>query len=483
MNSPKIHSGAISELPSDAAAGEGLRMAPAETPGVILRPDEALDFALRFHRINYLAEAEVLYRRILQVLPDNLDALHFLGLLCHQQDRHKEAIELIRRILELDPQNCDGYNNLGNVLQNIGELPEAESCYRKAISLRPDHAAAYNNLGVVLSVQKRVAEAVESHRRAVELNQDSADYFHNLGNALRRAGEIDESLHSYRKAIVLAPGHVGARRALARTLVGAGRRQEAENVFEEWLRIDPVNQVVLYLKAACLEREAPERAPNAYIEGLFDDMANEFDTRLLEYLDYRAPDLLAEALTAILPPAASTLEVLDAGCGTGLCAHHLRPYARRLTGVDLSASMLHKAAARRLYDDLIKAELTEFLGRRTEAYDVVASADTLCYFGNLEPVFHAAAKALKEGGILAFTLEDAGEEAPDSQLTPNCRYVHTRSYVQLALGAAGLSVCSISPVILRKELGKPVRGHLAVARKQFENYSSSVANMTSRGEK
>jgi len=95
------------------------------------------------------------------------------------------------------------------------------------------------------------------------------------------------------------------------------------------------------------------------------------------------------------------------------------PYARRLIGVDISGSMLKKAAGRRLYDDLIKAELTEFLGRQAETYDVVVSADTLCYFGKLEPVFHAAAKALKEGGILAFTLEDGAKEYRIWRLLPN----------------------------------------------------------------
>ncbi len=74
---------------------------------------------------------------------------------------------------------------------------------------------------------------------------------------------------------------------------------------------------------------------------------------------------------------------------------------------------------RKTYDDLVKFELTEFLNRQTEAYDVIASADTLCYFGDLEPVFRAAAKALKPGGLLAFTLEDARDD--DGLPTPSPR--------------------------------------------------------------
>jgi predicted TPR repeat methyltransferase len=201
------------------------------------------------------------------------------------------------------------------------------------------------------------------------------------------------------------------------------------------------------------------------VEQVFDDMADTFDAHLVENLDYRAPELLGDALAAALPPPAASLDVLDAGCGTGLCAPLLRPYARRLIGVDLSAGMLARAAGRHAYDDLVQAELTTFLDRQIEAYDVIASADTLCYFGKLAPVVQAAAKALKVGGLLAFTLEDAEHDGRGFQLQPHGRYAHARTYVESALSAAGLAVHSIVSVLLRKEGGQPVAGHLVVARK------------------
>ena len=55
--------------------------------------------------------------------------------------------------------------------------------------------------------------------------------------------------------------------------------------------------------------------------------------------------------------------MLDAGCGTGLCGPLIAPYARRLVGVDLSERMLAQARARDVYDELVKGELTAYLGR------------------------------------------------------------------------------------------------------------------------
>lgn len=432
---------------------------------VILDVDEALEFALQLHRNGSLDEAETLYRRVIAAAPDNLNALHFLGVLCHQQNRNAEAANLIQRIIALDPQNADAHNNLGNVLEGLGKFSEAEACYRKAIVLRPSHDPAYNNLGVILMAQRNVATALNAYRQAVALAPESADYRYNMGNALRKSGEFEQAVAAYQEAVKLNPDHTGARQGLARTLLQAGRRDQAAEVFEEWLRKEPGNPVILYVQAACLGKGAPDRAPDAYIQQVFDDAADSFDLHLVDNLDYRAPGLVIAALSEVLPSPNADLDILDAGCGTGLCGPLLRPYARRLVGVDLSQKMLTKASGRKTYDDLVKYELTEFLSHQPESFDVIASADTLCYFGDLAPIFQAAAKALKPDGLLVFTLEDNGDDTTDSQLHPQGRYAHARAYVEGAIGKAGIAAQSITSVVLRNEGKQPVAGHLVVAKK------------------
>ena len=432
---------------------------------VTLEPAEALHIALQLHQKGLLNEAEMLYHRILDVGPKTLDALHFLGLLCHQQSRHEEAVALIERIIFLAPNNADAHNNLGNVLEGLGKSDEAEACYRKAIELRPDHANAFNNLGVILSARKMMAEAVDAYRTATELAPDSVDFRYNLGNALRKSGALNEAVLVFREAIVLRPEHNGAWQGLARTYLMSDRRDLAAEVYEEWLRLYPGDPAILFSLSACRGEDAPSRAPESYIQQVFDNMSERFDSHL-ESLEYRVPDLIGEALAEVIPDPAANLDILDAGCGTGLCGPILRPYARLLTGIDLSSGMLNKAESRSAYDKLIRAELTAFIGRHTEEFDVIASADTLCYFGDLEPVFTACFKALKPGGFLAFTLEDSGSAGPDSLLSPHCRYSHSRPYVEGVLTAAGLGIDLFRKVFLRNEGGEPVAGHLVVAKKQ-----------------
>jgi predicted TPR repeat methyltransferase len=158
--------------------------------------------------------------------------------------------------------------------------------------------------------------------------------------------------------------------------------------------------------------------------------------------------------------------ILDAGCGTGLCGPKLRPYACRLSGVDLSPGMLEKARARDCYDELVCAELTAFLHNPPGTYDVIACVDTLCYFGDLGAVLQHAAGALRRDGRLIFTVESSDDDdAADFQLEYSGRYSHREDYLHRALEAAGFAVDSMQPAHLRLEGGHPVQGRVVSVRK------------------
>ena len=304
----------------------------------------------------------------------------------------------------------------------------------------------------------RVADAEAAYRAAIEIDPDHADAHHNLGVLLNGLGRAREAARCFSKVITLRPKHPEARRLLALAHYTLGEVDKAIDIFDEWLREEPDDPIARHMLAACSGRDVPERASDAFIETTFDSFAASFDAKLAS-LAYRAPALVAEMLARAGVDASRSLDVVDAGCGTGLCGPLVAPYARRLVGVDLSEAMLARARERNVYDELVKRELTAYLQDFPGSFDVIVSADTLVYFGPLEAVAAAAANALRPGGVLVFTVEELSGTASDAgySLSPNGRYQHSPDYLERVLADAGLQ-SEILPAELRLEAGEPVAG-------------------------
>jgi predicted TPR repeat methyltransferase len=428
--------------------------------------EEAISIAIRLQQNEQWVAAGDIYRRVLEIRPDYADAVHFSGVLAHQEGRSDEAVRLIERSLELDPERPDYYSNLGIVLRDRLQLTEAIEACRHAIALDPNHANAHNNLGVLLRAQGRVVDAEAAYRAAIRASPEHSDAYTNLGILLNAQKRTHEAVVCFCKVITFRPRHPEARRLLALAHCTLGEVDEAVAVFEEWLREEPDHPIARHLIAACSGHDVPSRASDAFIEQTFDSFAGSFDAKLAR-LQYRAPALVAAALAdaGIATAGSKSLDVLDAGCGTGLCGPLIAPYARRLVGVDLSARMLAQAEARSVYDELVKGELTAYLSASPGSFDVIVSADTLVYFGALEGVVAAAAEALRSGGRLIFTVEELIDPSLDGyRLSPHGRYSHTREYLERVLTDANLRT-QIIPAELRLEAGEPVAGLVVHATK------------------
>ena len=427
--------------------------------------DEAVAFAILLQKNGQLGEAGEVYRRVLDTEPEHARALHYAGVLAHQQGRSDDAIALIEKSLALDPDRADSYNNLGIVLQSASKLDAAIDAYRRAIAIDPRHANAHSNLGVLLRVTGNPTEAEAAYRTAIEIAPDHIDAYTNLGILLNARGRTEEAAACYCKVITLRPKHPEARRLLALAHCVLGDVDAAVRIFEAWLKDEPDDPIARHMLAACTGREVPARASDGFVERTFDGFAASFESKL-QKLSYRAPALIAAVLERSSVAASPSLDVLDAGCGTGLCGPLVAPYARRLTGVDLSDGMLAHAKQKNVYDELTKAELTGYLRDHCHAFDLIVSADTLVYFGSLDALVSAAAGSLRPNGLFVFTLEHAITSEPDAgyRLERHGRYSHSRTYVERLLANAGLTT-EITQADLRMESGAPVAGLVVKAGK------------------
>ncbi|MBI3865104.1 MAG: tetratricopeptide repeat protein [Planctomycetia bacterium] len=334
----------------------------------------------------------------------------------YRQGRLDEAIAACRRVVVERPDLPEPLHLLGLLLVKSGALEAAESSLRAALDLNPACAAAWKDLGNLYGETGRPDEALRACERAADICPEDLSAALSLGNALKAAGRYDDAAAVYRRVIARDPACTAARRELCAVLRAAGRTEETRRALEDWLTQEPGHPIASHILAAFAEGQTPDRASDRYVQSVFDQFAGSFEEQLAR-LEYRGPDLIAAALAARLGPARAALDVLDAGCGTGLCGPVLRPYARTLDGVDLSPQMLDVARQKQLFDHLETAELTAFLAGHEQRWDLIVACDTFNYFGQLEPLLAAAARALQPAGTLVFTLE-RDDAPPDSGSMP-----------------------------------------------------------------
>ncbi|HWA80821.1 MAG TPA: tetratricopeptide repeat protein [Acetobacteraceae bacterium] len=179
---------------------QGIRQKPISAGA-----ERTLQQALALHQLGRLAEAERLYKQILQQDPNHVDALHLLGMAALQAGQKERGVRLLEKVIRIRPDIASAHSNLGVALRDLGRFTDAIASYDKAIALTPESAEPHNNRGVALADLGRLDEALASYERAIALKPDYAEAHNNRGNALRELNRLEEALDSYDKAIALKP--------------------------------------------------------------------------------------------------------------------------------------------------------------------------------------------------------------------------------------------------------------------------------------
>jgi predicted TPR repeat methyltransferase len=314
-----------------------------------------------------------------------------------------ESVGVVRALLDRPP----GLTLAAHRLTLARRFREAQAAYDELLRIEPTNRTALLNVINLLLVQGLQGNAATYRRRLVEVEVDQ------LGLESRPRAE-----------------------ALAFRLATA--------------RLGPV----------------PQRVPADYLARMFDRYAKHYDAHLVGTLGYRGPEVTAAALERFYGVPTRTLDILDLGCGTGLAAPMLRPYAQRLVGVDLSPAMLGKARESGLYDMLDVADMLCSPCGNAGAYDLILVLEVLNYYGDLSSPMRAMRSAIKPGGRLILTVE-AGQRGTFA-LSSAGRFMHTTEYVRETAIAVGLVEESTEAIVLRREHGRDVAGLLFVLSRDGE---------------
>ncbi len=214
---------------------------------------EALQHAMALARGGQPGPAETILLRVLDLAPENPDALQLLGMIARQAGRNGDAAALFRRSLAGAPGQPHVHNNLGNCLLDLGDTAGAAIAYREALRLTPGYDDARVNLAIAQLGAEDATGACDTLAPLLRRDPRNARAWATLGQARRAAGELDHAITAFRTALALRPDHVPTLHNLGVALRLAGWREEALALLARAMEGDPASPEIAYALGHCLQ--------------------------------------------------------------------------------------------------------------------------------------------------------------------------------------------------------------------------------------
>jgi len=232
---------------------------------------ETLNVAIAYHQAGNLAQAEQLYRQILQQQPQNADALSLLGVIACQKNQLEQGIALYRQAIALNPNHRQARENLNLALSKHGKnlIDEAMRNLNLMANFSADPTSAHILLGSMYQEQGLLEQALTHYQSALALHPDDANTLNRAGMVLQAQNKSRLSLHFHRRALALQPNHVDTLISIAKAFLDQGEVEEALLYINQALTIQPEHAIARYNRALML-----------LIQGNFGEGFPEYEWRL-----------------------------------------------------------------------------------------------------------------------------------------------------------------------------------------------------------
>ncbi|WDM85382.1 methyltransferase [Ehrlichia sp. JZT12] len=211
--------------------------------------------------------------------------------------------------------------------------------------------------------------------------------------------------------------------------------------------------------------------PENIIKQYFDYTGEYFVEHWLIAKQYKAHEYVKSLIINFFGNQSSCLNILDLGCGTGICGQFLKMknIGNHITGIDLSNKMINIARGcfvngKQAYNELINISILDFLNRNQgrKKYDVIILTEVLQYTGSLNLIFKLLKTTLDTNGII-IGLARRKKGSGFQFINEGDFFCHSDEYIKSSIKKSGLE-CSYSSYC--KIYGSQIEGVLFVAQLQ-----------------
>lgn len=183
------------------------------------------------------SKAIEILKNSLQIIPSSEETLALLGRLYMDQNQIAEAIQLFENALKINSNSPILLLQTGLAYQQLGDHQKAAEIFRRGLDDGPNSQFLRKNLAAALMDQGQIDEAETEYLKVVKKDPKDGEAFLGLGTISLKRQLYEQALQHLKKANAYLPNNVEASYKLAKLHEDLGHLEEAQNGFEQLLRI------------------------------------------------------------------------------------------------------------------------------------------------------------------------------------------------------------------------------------------------------
>jgi len=309
-----------------------------------------------FYKKQNWSSSSVFLYYIHQHAPNFTKALFQLGVTQMSLSYWAGAQYCFEKLREVYPWDPDIICNLGIIYWKQKKLKKALIFFKFNRKNHSHHSETAINLASLYVEYNHHAKAIHQYNDILYHHPKRTEIRFNLAACLQKLGFHDNAIFHYRVILQDHASHYDSLYNLACVYWKQKDINASKFYLEQAQKIHYSEHIEFMLKTM-LDKQDNFENHQAYVKNLFQLYAVDYDKHLIQNLDYQIPAYLKNYLQGKI----FNQNVVEIGCGTGLCGEAIKSVSHHVIGIDLSAKMLVNARKKACYDELHEKDFFQFL--------------------------------------------------------------------------------------------------------------------------